>query len=110
VGYGAQTLREVAQKAEIDIERIRLLASAEPRGWIPRGVLRVLGLSEDLAVSVYEDRGHLGASGCVANLEKAYRQGRTRGSGVAALYAQGAGFTRAAVLLQMGTRSAERVL
>lgn len=100
VAYGARTLREVAQKAGIDLERIQLLASAEPRGWIPTGILRVLGLDESLAVSVYKTRAHLGASGCVANLEHAYRTGRAGRSGVIALYAQGAGFTRAAALLE----------
>jgi 3-oxoacyl-[acyl-carrier-protein] synthase-3 len=103
VAYGAQTLKEVAATSGIDLERIGLLASAEPRGWIPKGILRVLGLDESVAVSVYRDRAHLGASGCIANLERAHRTGKTRGVDIAALYAQGAGFTRAAVLLDMST-------
>src|SRR5690606_10837267 len=106
VAYGAQTLRELAQKAGVDVERIGLLASAEPRGWIPTGILRVLGLRESLASSVYLDKAHLGASGCIANLEQSYRGGRTAGADLIALYAQGAGFTRAGVLLRMDERSA----
>lgn len=105
VGFGAQTLREVAHKAGLDIERIVLLASAEPRGWIPRGILRVLGLDESLAASVYSHRAHLGASGCIANLEHAHRTGRTIRPGVIALYAQGAGFTRAATLLEVSRQA-----
>ncbi|MCH2108616.1 MAG: hypothetical protein MK135_04770 [Polyangiaceae bacterium] len=103
VGYGVQTLSETLTAAGVAKDDLRLLASAEPRGWIPRAILKVLGLSEDLASSVYRQRAHLGACGCIANLEKAHREGRTKQDGVAALYAQGAGFTRAAVLLQLGS-------
>ncbi len=101
VAFGAQTLREGAESIGLDLERIGLLASAEPRGWVPKGILRVLGLDESLAASVYSDRAHLGASGCIANLEHAYRSGRTNQPGVIALYAQGAGFTRATALLEV---------
>lgn len=101
VALGAQTLRELAAKAGIDLERLSLVASGEPRGWIPRGYLRVLGLDESLLESVYETKGHLGGCGCVANLEQAHRKGRTNQGGLAMMYAQGAGFTRAGVLLQL---------
>lgn len=103
VAFGAQTLREAAQNVGLDLERLVLLASAQPRGWVPAGILRVLGLDESLAVNVYPDRAHLGASGCVANLELAHRTGRICQPGVIALYAQGAGFTRAAALLEVQT-------
>ncbi len=101
VAYGAESIESVLSKAAVDKERVGLLASAEPRGFIPKGILRVLGLPEGIAASVYETRGHLGASGCIANLEAAHRDGKTRGADLGVLYAQGAGFTRAAVLLKM---------
>lgn len=101
VTFGAQTLREIASKEGIDVERIRLLASVEPRGWIPRAIAQVLGLNPEIASSVYETRGHLGACGPIANLELAYRENRLHQAGTVALYAQGAGFTRAAALLQI---------
>lgn len=101
VAYGADTIRQLLARAGVDAERVGLLASAEPRGFIPKGILRVLGLPESIASSVYETRGHLGASGCIANLEHSLRAGKTVGVDLAVLYAQGAGFTRAAVLLQM---------
>src|SRR5690606_25892798 len=68
VASGAQTLKEVATGAGIGVERIELLASVEPRAWIPKGILRVLGLDESIASSVFADKAHLGASGCIANL------------------------------------------
>lgn len=101
VAYGADTIRELLRRTGVDAKRIGLLASAEPRGFIPRGILRVLGLPETIASSVYETRGHLGASGCIANLAHSLRVGKTDGVDLAVLYAQGAGFTRASVLLQM---------
>lgn len=101
VAYGAETISGVLAKAGVDKERVGLLASAEPRGFIPKGILRVLGLPETIAASVYETRGHLGASGCIANLETSQRAGTTNGADVGVLYAQGAGFTRAAIALKM---------
>ncbi len=100
VAYGVSTLRECVERANLKVEDIGLLACAQPRGWIPRAILRVLSLDEAKAASVYETRGHLGACGAIANLENAYRAGRTEGQTVVALYAQGAGFTRAAALLR----------
>jgi 3-oxoacyl-[acyl-carrier-protein] synthase III len=99
VTFASKTLGELMKKAGIDVERIDLLCSVEPRGWVPPATLEVLGLSPELASSVYATRGHLGACGPIANLDLAYRSGRVRG--LTALYGQGAGFTRAAALLSM---------
>ncbi len=101
VSYAAQTIKRLFWGAGIDVERLDLLASVEPRGWVPRAAAQVLGLPETVVTSVYETRGHLGACGPIANLEAAYRSGRTDRGQLAALYAQGAGFTRAGVLLRL---------
>lgn len=101
VSFGVKTLREIVGKQGIDMARIGLLASVEPRGWIPRAIAQVLGLDPEITSSVYELRGHLGACGPIANLYKAYRDQRMSEVDVAAIYAQGAGYTRAAVLLQI---------
>lgn len=101
VTFAATTLREVCQRAGVDAERIDLLASVEPRGWVPVATARVLGLAPEAVLSVYETRGHLGACGPVANLALGQERGLTRRSGLLGLYGQGAGFTRAAALLRM---------
>jgi 3-oxoacyl-[acyl-carrier-protein] synthase-3 len=101
VNYAASTLRKVCERAEVDVERLNLLASVEPRGWVPVATARVLGLPADAVLSVYETRGHLGACGPVANLAFGQESGRTQGAGLLGLYGQGAGFTRAAALLAM---------
>jgi 3-oxoacyl-[acyl-carrier-protein] synthase III len=102
VSYSALTIREVCEKATQPVDRIDLIASVEPRGWVPRATAEVLGLSPEICSSVYETRGHLGACGPIANLDLAYRGRRTEAARLCALYAQGAGFTRAAALLRMG--------
>lgn len=101
VSFAARTLREVFTKAEIDVERLGLLCSVEPRGWVPGATLEVLGLRPELASSVYPYRAHLGAVGPIANLHSADVAGRCKGDGYIALYGQGAGFTRAAAVLEM---------
>jgi 3-oxoacyl-[acyl-carrier-protein] synthase-3 len=101
VAYGVRTLQEIAREARVDLERVDVLASVQPRGWVPSAMAELLGLDPGVVPSVYETRGHLGACGPIANLEHWYRSQRSGGARVGALYAQGAGFTRAAVLLAL---------
>lgn len=101
VEFGADTLRRVIKRAGLDVERIRHFASVEPRGWVPSAIAEVLGLDPSIVYSVYTNRGHLGACGPIANLEKAQREGSISEGDIIALYAQGAGFTTASVLLEM---------
>jgi 3-oxoacyl-[acyl-carrier-protein] synthase-3 len=101
VSFSALTLRELCDKARRSARDIDLLASVEPRGWVPKATAELLGLPLAVCSSVYETRGHLGACGPIANLDHAYRARRTEGARLCALYAQGAGFTRAGALLAM---------
>jgi 3-oxoacyl-[acyl-carrier-protein] synthase III len=101
VTYGANTLRHLVKEAGVDMERVGLLASVEPRGWVPRAMCEVLGLDSRSVYSVYSRRGHLGACGPIANLEGACRERRLENGTLLALYAQGAGFTTMGVLLEM---------
>ncbi|MFO0692280.1 MAG: 3-oxoacyl-[acyl-carrier-protein] synthase III C-terminal domain-containing protein [Polyangiales bacterium] len=100
VAYGARTLRELSAKVGIDPERIGLLASVQPRGFIPHAITEYVGLGWDAAVTTYRERAHLGGCGPLANLEEARRQGRLRPGAMVALYGQGAGFTRGAALFR----------
>jgi 3-oxoacyl-[acyl-carrier-protein] synthase III len=99
VSYGSRTLQEVCDKAGIDRSRITLLASVQPRAWIPGAIAQHLGLSPSVAVTTFDDYAHIGGCGPIANWQRAVRQGVA--PGVVALYAQGAGFTRAAALVSM---------
>jgi 3-oxoacyl-[acyl-carrier-protein] synthase III len=101
VAYGARTVREVLGKAALDVERIGTFVSVQPRGWIPFAIARCLGLPTDATVCSYDEYAHLGGCGPVVNLIRARAQRRFAAGGIAAVYAQGAGFTRGAVLLDM---------
>jgi 3-oxoacyl-[acyl-carrier-protein] synthase III len=101
VSFGARTVHECALSAGIPVDRIDVLASVQPRGFIPHAIAERLGLPRERAVTSYEEIAHVGACGPIFNLHKARAQGRLRPGTVVALYAQGAGFTRAAALLEM---------
>jgi 3-oxoacyl-[acyl-carrier-protein] synthase-3 len=101
VTFGARTIHECALRAGIPVDRIGVLASVQPRGFIPHAIAERLGLPRERAVTSYEEIAHVGACGPIFNLHKARREGRLRAGTVVALYAQGAGFTRAAALLEM---------
>jgi 3-oxoacyl-[acyl-carrier-protein] synthase III len=82
--YGAETIQQCALKAGVDVRSVEVLATVQPRGWVPEGIARALDLPADRAPSTFARYAHLG------RLKKGSR---------VALYAQGAGFTRAAALL-----------
>lgn len=99
VTFGSQTVAELCAKLGRDLECITTLASVQPRGWIPAAIAAQLGLSPNAAVSTYEKYAHVGACGPVLNWHHARIRGRQQG--LLALYAQGAGFTRAAALISL---------
>jgi 3-oxoacyl-[acyl-carrier-protein] synthase-3 len=100
VSFGAATVVEASARAGIDVERIGVLASVQPRGFLPGGIAERLGLPREAAVTTYEDIAHVGACGPVFNLQRARERGLVQPGTLVALYAQGAGFTRAAAILE----------
>lgn len=100
VRFGARTIREAAEKAGLPLTRIGVLASVQPRGWIPGAIAEALGLSADIAPQTFDELAHLGGTGMVSNLIEARRRGMLKPGTVVALYAQGAGFIRSAALLE----------
>ncbi len=101
VTFGARTLREVAEKARIDVERIGVIASVQPRGFVPHAIAERLGLPRHHAVTTYERVAHLGACGPVFNLVEARSRGLLKRDTIVAAYGQGAGFTRAAAIFRV---------
>jgi len=85
---------------EIDAHKVDVLASIQPRAWIPTAIAEGVGMNPECAVETFAERAHLGACGVVVNLLAARRTGRLDSGSRVALYAQGAGFTRAAALLE----------
>jgi 3-oxoacyl-[acyl-carrier-protein] synthase III len=100
VRIAAGTVREASVMAGVPLDRIRVLASVQPRRWIPAAIAEALGLDPAIAPTTFDDHAHLGGCGVIANLLEARRRGRITKGDIVALYAQGAGFTRAAALLE----------
>ena len=73
----------------------------QPRGFIPHAIAEHLGLSRAHAVETYERIAHVGVCGPVFNLARAREAGRLWRGAHAVMYAQGAGFTRAAAILEV---------
>jgi 3-oxoacyl-[acyl-carrier-protein] synthase-3 len=101
VRIAATTVREMMAAARVPVERIGALASVQPRKWIPAAIAEALGLPTTVAPSTFEEYAHLGGCGVVTNLLAARRSGLVGKGSLTALYAQGAGFTRAAALLEL---------
>jgi 3-oxoacyl-[acyl-carrier-protein] synthase-3 len=101
VSYGATTVREVAQRASVDVNRISVLASVQPRGFLPGAIAERLGLARDRAVTTYEEVAHIGVCGPVFNLVHARGLGLLHPGAIVAMYGQGAGFTRSAALIEV---------
>lgn len=100
VPTAVRTVRELASTARFDISEIEVLASVQPRRWVPLAIAEALGIGSDCAPQTYERYAHLGGVGPVVNLIEARDTGRLRPSARVVMYAQGAGFTRAAVSLR----------
>ena len=100
VGVGVSTVRELCEKARIDAADISALASVQPRRWVPAAIAEGLGLPASIAPQTYERFAHLGGAGAVANLIAAREAGLLRPGALAVMYAQGAGFTRAAAAIR----------
>ncbi len=105
VRLGRDAVVEAALRSGVPVTDIDVLACVQPRRWVPIGIAEALGLSPDRAPQTYEELANLGACGVVANLIEARRRGllKPRANGepaTVALYAQGAGFTRAAMIVR----------
>jgi 3-oxoacyl-[acyl-carrier-protein] synthase-3 len=105
IRFGHETVTEAARRSGLSASDIDVLASVQPRRWVPVGVAEALGLSPDQAPQTYDELANLGTCGIVTNLLEARRRGllNSRRDGepaTVAIYAQGAGFTRAAMIVR----------
>lgn len=97
VAYGATTLEELFETAGARPEDVTTFASVQPRGWIPGAIAECSGITPGAVSCTYDRYAHLGAAGPVVNWLDARDRGHV--GGLTALYAQGAGFSRGAVLV-----------
>jgi 3-oxoacyl-[acyl-carrier-protein] synthase-3 len=99
VRIGAQTVKEVLPIAKTSAKDIDLFVSIQPRKWIPASIAQSAGIDSRHAIDTFEERAHLGACGIVANLLAARKANRLARGARVLLYAQGAGLTRGAAVL-----------
>jgi 3-oxoacyl-[acyl-carrier-protein] synthase III len=99
IAIGVGTVEDLMQRARLPVSSIDVLASVQPRRWVPGGIAEGLGLGEERAPQTFDEYAHMGGVGVVANLLAARENGTLNPGARVVLYAQGAGFTRAAALL-----------
>ncbi len=100
VSFGAATIQAAAERSSTAVADIGVIASVMPRGFIPHAIAERLGLPRTCAVTTYDYTAHLGACGPVFNIARARELGRVKPGTLIAMYGQGAGFTRAAAILE----------
>lgn len=98
VRFGVETCAAALERAHLDASEISALASVQPRGWIPEAIAEGLGVAH--APTTFTRLAHVGGCGVVANLIEARRHGHAAPDRNVLLYAQGAGFTRAAAIVR----------
>jgi len=97
--FASETLRDLATANGVAVEDIDVLATVQPRRWVPEAIVEALG-TRTAAPNTFEQLAHLGGCGVVVNLMAARDRGLIRSGTRVALYAQGGGFTRASTLIR----------
>jgi 3-oxoacyl-[acyl-carrier-protein] synthase-3 len=100
IRYSALTISELMQKINLPVSEIDVLCSVHPRKWIPGTIAEVLGLSPSIAPNRFNELAHVGGCGPIINLMYARSLGLIKDNTSVVLYAQGAGFTRAAAFVR----------
>lgn len=98
VHIGMQTVNELLERSHVSRDSVNVFASVQPRRWVPAAIADAAQLQAYVPVT-FERYAHLGACGVVVNLMEARRQGKLQPGSRAVLFAQGAGLTRAAVVV-----------
>jgi len=108
VRFGAETITEAARRSGVPVASINALACVQPRRWVPAAIAEALGRPAAIAPQTFDELAHLGGCGVVTNLLEARRRGLLCPDGqgrpaTACIYAQGAGFTRASIIVRFGS-------
>jgi 3-oxoacyl-[acyl-carrier-protein] synthase-3 len=98
VRFATTTIRELLTLAQTSADKVEVLVSIQPRRWIPKAISEALGVTWSTP-ETFDELAHLGGCGLVTNLIHASNIGLLKPGTKIVLYAQGAGFTRAAALL-----------
>lgn len=100
IKFGSKTTLEALDKISLTANSLDFFVSVNPRYWIPFGMVKNMGLTEDKTLSTFKKYGHFGGAGPWINLQEAEKTNRLKTGDIVGVYAQGAGFTRASVILE----------
>lgn len=100
ISAGKDTIQHAIKSSRHAVTDIGVVVSVQPRKWVPEAIARALSLPPTTAVQTFEEYAHLGPCGIIANLEEAERKSMLNPGTVVAMYAQGAGFCRASVIVE----------
>lgn len=98
VRYAVETIEATLQINGANLSQVALLATIQPRRWIPQAIVEALGATIP-SPQTFDRLAHVGGCGVVTNLLEARRIGLVKPGSRVVLYAQGAGFTRAATIV-----------
>ncbi len=98
IRIAAETITQLLERARVPLQEIDVLASVQPRRWVPEAIREALDARFE-APQTFDELCHLGGCGVVTNLISARQAGLIAPGVKIVLYAQGAGFTRAATLV-----------
>jgi 3-oxoacyl-[acyl-carrier-protein] synthase-3 len=105
VHIARDTMLSACRRAEVAPDEVSLLCSVQPRAWIPKAIAEAADFKNAQAPSTFSELAHVGACGPVANLLQGRREGLLNPGTLVGLYAQGAGFTRLALLFRWTGRN-----
>lgn len=102
IRMAVDTITSVVRGAGRNVEDIDVIASVQPRRWLPSAICEALGLPEKTAPLTWDEIAHVGACGVVSNLMRARDEGALRPGARVVFYGMGAGVTRAAAFFVWG--------
>lgn len=95
-----RTMSEALAEKGKSVSDLTFFTSVQPRKWIPSSIAQYMGLNPERTVNTFEKYAHLGGCGPMVNLIEAQRQNLLVKGDLVGLYAQGAGFTRSAAIIE----------
>lgn len=99
VRFAAQTIGDLLAELHVPPSTIDVLASVQPRSWLPPAICEAIDRPESIAPSTHSELAHVGTCGIVTNLIEARRRGMLRPGARVLFYGMGAGVTRAAAVV-----------
>jgi len=100
INAAKDTIQRAVDSSPYDVSDIDVVLTVQPRKWVPEGIARALSLPPSAAVQTFDEYAHLGPCGVIANLVGAEKKSMLKPGTIIAMYAQGAGFSRASVIVE----------